>query len=450
MKSGEGVGRYLITEEGINLGERIIVENPYASVLAREHNLTRCHHCLKVCYSLLPCESCPFSLYCSAKCKEMSVYYHKVECGKNVFNIAPTLLTLAIRILQRKSNEVISASSSSVSKLPPSDYNLVHSFLPHYYSHAHPHLLNIIYDTIIMSHFIPELDEIALIRHFCQTTTNVYGVFDLLENVEKRGSESYIVSQEQIKIGEAVYCISTLFNHSCQPNTILEYDGFRLSVIAKTNIKPGEEIFNCYGPSVGRLGTSQRKEILQSQYFFDCKCSACSAPETKPSPLTEEKLKKANQYLLKGRGILKHFERFNKDNRRWADAIDCFQKCKDLRSEVLSEPDLLLYEVEDAFAEAYAIVQNFERAAKHCKNSVIGLEKLYGKDSLEVGLEWAKYARVLFNAKHIDDNLIAIKKAQGIIENYRSLGGLYRETLDDLEQMQKCLLNFLSRTKGKG
>uniref|UniRef100_A0A915KNF8 SET domain-containing protein n=1 Tax=Romanomermis culicivorax TaxID=13658 RepID=A0A915KNF8_ROMCU len=88
------------------------------------------------------------------------------------------------------------------------------------------------------------------------------------------------------KMGSAVYPSVSLMNHSCDENTFTSYIGKTAVVRAVKKIKKGEEIFNCYGKKFcilqgHRIGdgtsTDQRRKLLMQQYYFHCKCSACTS-----------------------------------------------------------------------------------------------------------------------------------------------------------------------------
>lgn len=127
------------------------------------------------------------------------------------------------------------------------------------------------------------LDANKLIHHLCQMQTNVYAIWELITEDSTRGTQK--VTQE--RIAEAIYATSSLLNHSCIPNTSLEYKGRTLIIRYKAKfshstprasegISKGEQIYNCYGPHYARMETRRRKEVLKKQYLFDCQCTACS------------------------------------------------------------------------------------------------------------------------------------------------------------------------------
>lgn len=43
---------------------------------------THCHHCLKLCYTLIPCTKCTQTIFCSETClTEAYDQYHQYECS---------------------------------------------------------------------------------------------------------------------------------------------------------------------------------------------------------------------------------------------------------------------------------------------------------------------------------------------------------------------------------
>lgn len=71
-----------------------------------------------------------------------------------------------------------------------------------------------------------------------------------------------------------VYFITSFINHNCEPNIRYEIDSkLKLSVFARKDIKPGEQLFVTY---VNPLhGVKLRRRALRVNYGFICKCSRC-------------------------------------------------------------------------------------------------------------------------------------------------------------------------------
>lgn len=62
-------------------------------------------------------------------------------------------------------------------------------------------------------------------------------------------------------------------NHSCDPNAVMVFDGPRLAARALAPIREGDEVLISYIDNTAPYGVRQGE--LQSQYFFDCKCTKC-------------------------------------------------------------------------------------------------------------------------------------------------------------------------------
>ena len=85
---------------------------------------------------------------------------------------------------------------------------------------------------------------------------------------------AYKSAFNSICVGEQVglFLYFCLINHSCAPNTCVYFNDEVMLIVAKENIKKGEEVFVSYVPlSLNKL---QRKEKLKL-YDFECKCDRC-------------------------------------------------------------------------------------------------------------------------------------------------------------------------------
>lgn len=75
-------GRHSTAKRDFKVGEIIYTAEPYLKVphLLKIH--IYCGHCLKVSWSLIPCDYCNWSMFCSDDCKkEAWEKYHVFECG---------------------------------------------------------------------------------------------------------------------------------------------------------------------------------------------------------------------------------------------------------------------------------------------------------------------------------------------------------------------------------
>ena len=69
--------------------------------------------------------------------------------------------------------------------------------------------------------------------------------------------------------------IGSLFNHSCDPNTVRVNVGAATVLVAARSIDAGEEVTAIYRMHHSEIGSEQRKTWLQKNFFFWCGCHAC-------------------------------------------------------------------------------------------------------------------------------------------------------------------------------
>ncbi|KAL6047996.1 SET and MYND domain-containing protein 4 [Balamuthia mandrillaris] len=303
----EHKGRFVRSGRGIDVGEDIVREEAYAAVLLRHYELHRCHHCLR-----------PLSLASTP--------------GYLMFTVMPTLLLLSVRTVLRGLCELLSQQgdeadnhqylsrvlSKTESQLlfgkdEPTEesvwqggYLSLYSLLTH--SNCLPaetlaqHVLDTALFDLLLYRLLPSVrlppfislptvQHISglVLHHLCQTQTNVYAIFDVVEERQKAAlreppnpisTERGIIPHTkttQVRVAEAFFPTASLFNHSCVPNTFLRYHGRTIVIRASRAITAGEEISNCYGPhAIHMPDHEQRQRLLRDQYFFDCDCTACS------------------------------------------------------------------------------------------------------------------------------------------------------------------------------
>ena len=88
-----------------------------------------------------------------------------------------------------------------------------------------------------------------------------------------------VFSSDLSEVGVALYPTASLFNHSCQPNTVAVFSGTRLSLRTVRPVFLGEQLFISYIETFQLK--SERQAELQLQYHFTCGCERCDADESK-------------------------------------------------------------------------------------------------------------------------------------------------------------------------
>lgn len=281
----EDMGRHVIAKEDIKVGEVLVQENPYFTLLLRDQYLFSCSYCLSRNCNLLPCENCCFALYCSRVCRKNAWKdYHSVECA-----LMPTLVhmeftkleLLAIRTVIKARNDH-SCWDALFQTIQKADSNLNTKFRGHvlvedqwiydskYYASIHTLASNIERRSIsdifqksvsaaVFLHILTTKSDFLngnendaenickcvaglLLLHIMTSPINMHGLSTNIETVD-----GHFI--EEISLASAAYAYHSLLNHSCAPNVVrfgkLGTGAMCLSAIRP--IKKGMQLFDNYG-----------------------------------------------------------------------------------------------------------------------------------------------------------------------------------------------------------
>ncbi|KAM3934081.1 SET and MYND domain-containing protein 4 [Leptodactylus fuscus] len=326
LKFSTSKGRHLVASEDIALGELLICEEAYVSVIipGRE-TVTKtntwdvsittsdlyCHQCLQRVLASLPCQHCSFARYCSNECRDQAwKAYHCIECPLGSLLLAfgvfcHTALRTALLTGYRQVSDVLSDGfqACNVNEEPgrpySSNYKSLCSLLTHSEHHKGEHKFLCALTSAALCRKLNmgllrsmgtappteksldgEVHEmhglgLAIFRHMLQLHCNAQAVTVLNEDYED-SSTSLVESSKSSRLATAVFPVLSLLNHSCDPNTSVSFQGRRVMVRANRPIRKGEEILHCYGPHRLRMNIRKRQMLLKDQYFFDCQCEACT------------------------------------------------------------------------------------------------------------------------------------------------------------------------------
>uniref|UniRef100_F6ZF19 Protein-lysine N-methyltransferase SMYD4 n=1 Tax=Monodelphis domestica TaxID=13616 RepID=F6ZF19_MONDO len=317
----------------------------------------------------------------------------------------------------------------------------------------------------------PSAWAVAMLRHVLQLHCNAQGVTALQETASEG---DLITERRQVRLATGFFPVISLLNHSCRPNTSLSFRGSVGIIQASRLIAQGEEILHCYGPHECRMDVTTRQQKLRSQYFFDCHCQACQNEEVcpvstapKPSGFRCPSCKAALQgddFLCcdnrtctasASRAQLEHqvqdlqqqvkaaLELLRDD--RSAQAIQLLLGCQQDAENFLSSEHMLMGEIEDHLAQAYASLGDWSRSAAHLQKSLLVVEARHGPASVELGHELFKLAQVLFNGFAVSKALCAIEKAEKVLSIHYDPEN---EQMQELQQMKACLLELPGLPEG--
>lgn len=316
-------GRFLTAGQPIAAGTTLISEAAYAAVLRnvfrpqptptrdaapnlKLDNL-RCEWCFNRLALSKPaapaasqpwfvtCRSCRVA-YCSTTCRDRHQAEHQFECGMHQFlDRLPEVTRLAIRLCVRgwrapgrspESANVWAANAADVASLEPHidampagaliEYQFQAALCVSFFMKQHElkHACKLSDDgTNTCWH--TAITHACMLHHLCQTRTNIYAITHV-QSSSPIDSDCLIASPSQIRLAVGLFPTGALVNHACTPNISLKYYGRHLVVRSVDHITNGSEISNCYGPMHGHMAQAERRETLQQEYFFTCKCKQCT------------------------------------------------------------------------------------------------------------------------------------------------------------------------------
>ncbi|KAM8835852.1 SET and MYND domain-containing protein 4 isoform 2-T2 [Synchiropus picturatus] len=508
-------GRHLVATDGIAAGEVIVREKPHSCVLipsatagfGTEHR--RCHLCLRETLCLVPCEGCSYSRYCSAACMEAAWHeHHRWECPLTAHLRALGVLShLALRVAL-KSGPVRATSDGAETLHKDSDVSVFH-LLHHLTSLSGSMRFLCAVTAAALCRKLYSVGQTpasweaaesggslggAVLRHLLQLRCNAQAVVALQDTGV---SHSLVQSSQEVRIATALFSTLSLLNHSCCPNTSLLFTagqttegdaagskrGVTATVRAAAAVQPGQEILHCYGPHSSRMPTPQRRRLLQEQYFFLCRCEACSQQEQDTPPDRHLRWAQgggANTSGLRcsaGRGALecgdggehlcvappcgRHsrvsgssgtLEAIQVDLVKAVDLLEADRADEALalldRASRRSEPALeethpIRGELADATARAFATKGEWTKAASHLERSAAVIGSQYGQASVEMGRQLFKLAQLHFNGGASRAALAVIPRAQRLLSLHC---GPRCHEVRELQAMERCLQEHSSIT----
>lgn len=281
----EEMGRHVIAKEDIKVGEVLVQENPYFTLLLKNQYLFSCSYCLSRNCNLLPCTNCCFALYCSPACRKNAWKdYHSAECV-----LMPTLIHMEFTKLELLAfRTVVKARKDHLcwddvfKTIQKADSNFNTEFRGHvhidgqwiydsrFYTSIHTLASNVERRSVsdifqksvsaaVFLHLLAtktdflngnENDEEKIRRcvagmlllHIMTSPTNMHGLSTNIETADG----NFV---EEISLASAPYAYHSLLNHSCSPNVVRfgKLGTGNMTLFSLRPIKKGMQLFDNYG-----------------------------------------------------------------------------------------------------------------------------------------------------------------------------------------------------------
>eukprot|EP00794_Sanderia_malayensis_P007228 gene7228-8036_t len=303
IKYDSNAGRSAIAARDIEAGELILVEEPFASVIMPDKNLTHCHHCLCRCIWLTPCLQCCNIGFCSEQCRNTAWQeYHNVECcflhhlHRSKIDFGHLSLRMVIKTgfqqlmcFTEKFKEQVCSGLNSNGVYDSFDYESVYSLV----GHSEDRSLSDLFRRTVMAVFLLKFIEHEpffmdkgsttyttedkkvcigshILKQLQMLPCNAHEISELLID------QSSIANSELKEIGSAIYATLSLLNHSCDPSVVRHSYKDSCALRAIKHIPKGGEIIDNYGALYAVTELESRQSLVSSQYYFTCMCDACT------------------------------------------------------------------------------------------------------------------------------------------------------------------------------
>jgi SET and MYND domain-containing protein 4 len=273
VKSDEKYGRYIITNQALNVGDVIAIEKPFFKILKTdpdddeypETNIYQyCANCINDNFmDLIPCSFCLTTMFCSQKClEEANKGFHQYECSI----LQPLNETGNWRMAIRCFFDALSICNGSIEEL---------EFLMKQSDESSPTVFNFNFQYVKSSvkakRYLTCM--LALERRVEVKSRDFSSIFNLHPSLSKlwdshkdfinrfleRMMQIEILNFHGIKgrsldrknpyrscLGDGGYPFCSLFNHSCCPNVMRIVVQNHMVLVVERPIKKGEQIFDCY------------------------------------------------------------------------------------------------------------------------------------------------------------------------------------------------------------
>jgi len=399
----KGKGRGIVAKKIFKVGDLILKEDAFAVTVMAAYSKSTCHFCLNSnafmpgAPPMLKCSGCNFARYCNRECQKKAWKDHKPEC-KAVRCVQPGIpadkTRLVARILWRKlrgehENHIkINELDSHLEQRSEEDQKILDDHVFDFGDYFG-------YDDL------PETDD--ELRHlFSIIDCNAIGIND------KRGLQSLAVG---------IFPNAAMLNHSCKPNAVAINNGTTLNVRALRPIAEGDEICITY---VSPLETNQqRREKLESQYYFECGCTSCAdgceEDKLKHAMLNDQVTEKSINYIEGfSKNVLKRIEQ-SKKKEDWERMSNQVLGALMQQDAVMADTHVLKMAVLNFGVEVHSYLQRHAMAVEEAMRVAEAYKKLLQKNHPVLGLWMMRLGILQWQNEKLPDSLVSLKEAASII-----------------------------------
>uniref|UniRef100_A0A182MXG5 MYND-type domain-containing protein n=1 Tax=Anopheles dirus TaxID=7168 RepID=A0A182MXG5_9DIPT len=310
LRRSDEFGRHVVTTRHVPVGDVVLIERPFATVLYDRQRCMQCAYCFSErLFTLIPCEGCTVAMYCSEDCLgEAYRKYHRYECPviRDLWRIYRNTAVAAMRTVATAIASSFYCNLGAMKEhLDGLDESTVDAFamnwntatLREVYNTVHVLETNIrrtnkqdlglqVFIAVLIRRLLierselgpvcaakPELKEFLfslILRHLLLNDQNA-------DKISHMAYDIHSTKDYDVATYARVCCpLISMLNHSCDPNvtTIALRDG-RCAVVAIRPLAAGDQLFESYGVIHTTMYRDERKYLLTRMFKFRCRCEAC-------------------------------------------------------------------------------------------------------------------------------------------------------------------------------
>uniref|UniRef100_A0A453Z0Z9 SET and MYND domain-containing protein 4 n=1 Tax=Anopheles gambiae TaxID=7165 RepID=A0A453Z0Z9_ANOGA len=307
LRKNEEYGRHVVTTRKLKVGDVVMIERPFVTVLKDSFRYVRCDFCHgERPFTLIPCEGCTAAMYCSEECLSKAYNnYHRYDCGilrdlyedfEEVSLIDIRMIAIAITTFDNNPEALkdhldaldesnVNGFTMDWNKATQQDiFNTVHVLTTNQERRHSMFVAMFIFNATILHTLILERTELGPVCE-ANPATNKFLLDLILRYMQIVNCNRKLLSFNAYKVNEYVaesfavgcYPLISMLNHSCAPNVkrITLPDG-RCAVFVIRPVLEGSQLFDSYEAGHTLHEREMRQSMLSFTYSFRCTCEACT------------------------------------------------------------------------------------------------------------------------------------------------------------------------------
>ncbi|CAF0992364.1 unnamed protein product [Brachionus calyciflorus] len=245
----------------IPIGTTLIESLPFVHCLIFEKKRILCDYCFLESSKLYQCSKCKFMHYCNANCQRSDWQIHKHECDKF------TQFTNNLDLKKEFQNDIVRLYLRILIKSKINDQsNISDEYGLKTFVTLMDHYENLVKD---MNRIKTMQKCLSLIKELMGVDfMSKFSIKELISAFGKMVVNTMAVSNYDLSesVGSGLYLSAAYYDHSCEPNSVVTFNGSKVIVRNIRDLEPNEEPVISYCELL--MSKKQRQDYLMRCYYF--------------------------------------------------------------------------------------------------------------------------------------------------------------------------------------